>query len=142
MNQLQVADEEVAEDAVEPRGTAERQKSIGAESESGDMNNNIYYTEQPLVDAADAKEEDGLEQSKEAESVSLPYKIKEQDNRLIIYQEDKEIFKTAKWNENLEVKWEMVNEGEVTYSLYNSAGKLMEKYQININEKSEKKLDN
>ena len=65
----------------------------------------------------------------------------EEGNQLIIYKENVEDFRTAKWTKELSLHIESIDGQYVTYALYNADNTLNAKYQINLLEKQEIKIN-
>lgn len=70
----------------------------------------------------------------------MPFKIEEKENRLFIYKDDVELFRSNIWEDGLSVRWETINKNEIIYSLYSKDNNIVAKYHINLLEKNEEKI--
>ena len=77
-------------------------------------------------------------------STKVPaYQVSEIDHQLVVYAEDKEIYRTPAWASDLKMVWQYseTNSNHIIYSLYNQADQLMAKYQIDLEQKNEEKIE-
>lgn len=115
-----------------------------------------YLFDTEVADSADAEnqqaKDDGTKENTsngneigimgiEATNMNL-YNIEQVENQLIISQEESIIYKTTEWEQGLNAQWEIINENEIIYSLFDKDNNLVEKYKINLLEKKEEKINN
>ncbi|GBF10114.1 zf-HC2 domain-containing protein [Tepidibacillus sp. HK-1] len=100
-------------------------------------------SESPKEDDAFTADENGMLISITGTEIPpFPYQIKEEDRQLVIYDQNHiEIYRTHQWEEGFSVHWIVENENLINYQLFDQQGQLIAKYQINIIEKKEEKID-